>query len=102
MEEDEEDVELPDGVETRRIALPKEEEFLKKIGDPRMPGQEEIRHHYEMGHTNCRSWCDICVRARAKEREIVEEMMEKRESCQSIHGITVSLEMRQAIDGGFW
>eukprot|EP00973_Karenia_brevis_P025248 3482439-Karenia_brevis.AAC.1 len=41
LEEEEEDVELPDGVETKRIGLPREGKYLKKMGDPRLPSQEE-------------------------------------------------------------
>eukprot|EP00973_Karenia_brevis_P082134 11387883-Karenia_brevis.AAC.1 len=66
-----------------------------------MPSQEEIRDHYEMGHAIYRSWCDICVRARAKERETVEKMMGKRGFCQSIQGTIVSLGMKRDIDGQF-
>eukprot|EP00973_Karenia_brevis_P002334 314272-Karenia_brevis.AAC.1 len=38
--------------------------FLKKVGDPKLPSQEEVREHYETGHTVFRSRCDICVRTR--------------------------------------
>eukprot|EP00973_Karenia_brevis_P069728 9695065-Karenia_brevis.AAC.1 len=56
-----------EGVETERLRLAEDSENVKKILDPCLPTEQEIKEHYEMGHAVYRSWCDICVRARAKE-----------------------------------
>eukprot|EP00973_Karenia_brevis_P063777 8865978-Karenia_brevis.AAC.1 len=44
----------------------------------------------------------IYVLGPEQKREMVEEMTERREFCRSTHGTTVSLEMKQDIDGQFW
>eukprot|EP00973_Karenia_brevis_P054243 7536560-Karenia_brevis.AAC.1 len=32
-----------------------------------LPSEEEVKQHYEMGHSVFRSWSGICVRSRSKE-----------------------------------
>jgi len=51
-----------------RITLPKEDERIIKIVDPKLPSQEEVDRHYLMGHLPYRNWCAVCVRAKGKER----------------------------------
>eukprot|EP00973_Karenia_brevis_P064820 9003291-Karenia_brevis.AAC.1 len=65
-EEEGEDA-LPEGVEGEGLKLAEDGEHTKKILDPSLPTENELKEHYEMGYAVCRSWCDICVRARAKE-----------------------------------
>eukprot|EP00973_Karenia_brevis_P068405 9514628-Karenia_brevis.AAC.1 len=67
-ENEEEEVEIQEeGVETERLRLAEDSENVKKILDPCLPTEAEIKEHYEMGHAVYRSWCDVCVGARAKE-----------------------------------
>jgi hypothetical protein len=40
--------------------------FTKKLGDPRMPCEAEVKEH-EFTHLPFRSWCRHCVRGRGKE-----------------------------------
>ena len=40
-----------------RIGLPKEDEVVRKLADPRLPSQEEVDRHYVMGHLPYRNWC---------------------------------------------
>eukprot|EP00973_Karenia_brevis_P066587 9258156-Karenia_brevis.AAC.1 len=65
-EEEGEDV-LPEGVEGERLRLAEDGEHTKKILDPSLPAEHEIKEHYEMGHAVYRNRCDICVGARPKE-----------------------------------
>ena len=47
-----------------RMKLPREEDCLKKMKDPKLPSQKEIEEHSLMGHMPYRDWCHICVQAR--------------------------------------
>eukprot|EP00973_Karenia_brevis_P090349 12402159-Karenia_brevis.AAC.1 len=58
---------IPEGVEPERLRLQEDGEFVKKIGDPMLPTEQEIKELNEMGHAVYRSWCDVSVRARSKE-----------------------------------
>eukprot|EP00973_Karenia_brevis_P085294 11837594-Karenia_brevis.AAC.1 len=42
--------EVPEGVEPERIKLQEDGEVVKKIGDPKLPTEQEVKEHYEMGH----------------------------------------------------
>eukprot|EP00973_Karenia_brevis_P085849 11907973-Karenia_brevis.AAC.1 len=61
---DEEDIV---GEDPDRIRLQEDSEVVKKIGDPMLPSEQEVKEHYEMAHAVFRSWCGICVRTRSKE-----------------------------------
>eukprot|EP00973_Karenia_brevis_P084103 11669289-Karenia_brevis.AAC.1 len=41
---------LPEGVEPERLRLHGEGELVKKIADPMLPTEQEVKEHYEMGH----------------------------------------------------
>ena len=58
-----------EGTEGERMCLPKEDEVIKKMVDPRLPSQEEVDKHYVMGHMVYRNWCPVCVRAQGKEMD---------------------------------
>ena len=51
--DEESDVE---GIRGERLRLPKDNEFVMKLRDPRLPTQEEVEEHYW-------DWCPICVQA---------------------------------------
>eukprot|EP00973_Karenia_brevis_P014156 1925846-Karenia_brevis.AAC.1 len=61
MDEDEEVGEDPE-----RIRLQEDGEVVKKIGDLKLPGEQEVEEHYELGHAVFRSWCGVCARAGSK------------------------------------
>ena len=44
-----------------KITLPKEDERIIKIVDPKLPSQEEVDRHYLMGHLPYRKWCPVCT-----------------------------------------
>ena len=58
--DNEEDGDLDDENEER------ESESLPKLRDPGQPSKEEVEEH-NLSHLPHRSWCEICVKARAKE-----------------------------------
>ena len=35
---------------------------VKKVQDPRLPSEEDVKEHYVSGHMPYRSWCHHCVR----------------------------------------
>ena len=41
----------------------------RKMHDPMLPSQGEVKEHYESGHMPYRSWCHHCVRGRGRERD---------------------------------
>eukprot|EP00973_Karenia_brevis_P062049 8628423-Karenia_brevis.AAC.1 len=41
--------ELPEGVEPERLRLQEEGEVVKKIVDPMLPTEQEVKEHYEIG-----------------------------------------------------
>ena len=52
-----------EGGEGERLRLPKEEEVVKQLRDPKLPSREEVEKHNLMGHVVFRDWCPVCVRA---------------------------------------
>ena len=52
-----------------RVALPREDEFVKKVQDPVLPSKEAVALHYIKGHIPFRSWCHVCVEAMGKEMD---------------------------------
>ena len=66
-EEDDEVVTEMVGESCERVGLAREEEFVRKLRDPKLPSQEEVDNHWLMGHSQFRDWCDVCVRAQGKE-----------------------------------
>ena len=57
---------IGDGM-SERIALPREDEVVRKVLDPKLPTQEEVDVHNTMGHLPYRNWCPICIRAKGKD-----------------------------------
>ena len=60
MEDAEDDEEVDgdlEGEAGERIGLPKEDEYVRKIQDPRMPSKDQVNLHYIKGHIPYRSWC---------------------------------------------
>ena len=66
-EDEEEIVDNMGGVEGQRIGLPREEEVVRKLQDPKLPSQAEVDRHYLMGHMQYRNWCHVCVRSQGKD-----------------------------------
>ena len=66
--DDEEDIgeeTLPEylkGEELDRIGLDREDEFIRRLVDPKLPTQAEVDLHNLRGHVEYRNWCGICVR----------------------------------------
>ena len=52
-----------------RVGLPREEDVIKKLVDPKLPSQKEVDQHYMMGHLPYRNWCPVCVKAKGRERD---------------------------------
>ena len=42
---------------------------VKKVHDPKLPTEEEVKEHYLSGHMPYRSWCHHCVGGRGRERD---------------------------------
>ena len=55
------------GEEAERFEAEGEGEFIREINDPRLPSKEEVERHRIGGHVEYRDWCDMCVRARARD-----------------------------------
>ena len=72
-ESEEEDMEeMPEGMVStevgERLALEQEGDVVKKVMSPMLPTQAEVEKHCSMGHMPYRSWCEVCVKAKGKER----------------------------------
>ena len=48
--------------------MPEENEFVRKLRDPRLPTPEEVEEHNIRGHIPYRDWCPICVQAKGRGR----------------------------------
>ena len=92
----EEDV--PEGV-VERVGLPKEDQWVRKLKDPKLPSQEDIERHWLMGHMPFRSWCEVCLESKAKELGHRRDVGGDRDVPGSIILITVSQEMRWGLSG---
>ena len=55
-----------DGIDTERVKLDKEDEFIRKLVDPKLPTEKEIEEHRIAGHVEYRNWCSACVQARGR------------------------------------
>ena len=66
-EDEEEEVvgEFP-GEDLERIRPEKDDDFIRKLIDPKLPSEEEVKMHWMRGHVEYRNWCGICVRARGR------------------------------------
>ena len=70
MEVDEVGDEVPQvgttGVEAGRTDAHEEGEFIKRLVDPRLPTEEEVKNH-RVTHSPYRNWCPECVKAKGKD-----------------------------------
>eukprot|EP00973_Karenia_brevis_P012165 1650604-Karenia_brevis.AAC.1 len=48
--EDEDGMEEGIGEDPERLRLREDGDVVKKIKDPRLPSEEEVKEHFEMGH----------------------------------------------------
>ena len=70
MTEDDVEVEMEEEIEGERcekIEFGEDEDFVKRLVDPKLPKSDEVEKHVLQGHVPYRNWCPICVRARGKE-----------------------------------
>ena len=65
--DEEPEVGEPKGEEAEKMGLPKEDEFLRKLRDPKLPTAEEVERHVVCGHLPYRDWCHICVKSKGQE-----------------------------------
>ena len=65
--DDESEVGEEYGEVCERIKLPREEDCLRRIKDPKLPSQKEVEEHALMGHLPYRDWCHFCIQARGRD-----------------------------------
>jgi hypothetical protein len=41
---------------------------IRKLHDPKLPKEDEVKEHFLSGHMPFRSWCPHCVKGKGKER----------------------------------
>jgi hypothetical protein len=51
-----------------RVMKERDEENVRKLIDPRLPNEEEVRDHYRF-HIPYRNWCPICVKAKGRDMD---------------------------------
>ena len=56
-----------DGEVGEGLSLPREEEVLKRLVDPKLPSPKEVEDHRLMGHVVCKNWCSIFVKAMGRD-----------------------------------
>ena len=61
------------GEDVERLGLPKEEDFVRKFRDPKLPSEEEVERHFISGHVPYRSWCGVCVRSKGRDMDHVRD-----------------------------
>ena len=49
-----------------RLGPEKEDAFVRKLVDPKLPSQEEVDRHWLMGHVDFRNWSSVCLRCLCK------------------------------------
>ena len=72
MEDDDEGegmVDPVEGVEGNRLSLERKDEGIKKIGDPKLPSENEVESHRQKGHIPYRSWCPVCVMSQGRDSQ---------------------------------
>ena len=47
----------PQGEKEERIGAEKEADFVRKIGDPKLPSEKDVEEHRMRGHIPYRNWC---------------------------------------------
>jgi hypothetical protein len=90
-----------EGSEGVKLTLDCEEDVIRKIGDPKLPSDNEVEVHRQRGHIPYRSWCHVCVSCpRVGTRSIV-GIKGRSEYFPNIVGIIVSLGINSGINGPF-
>ena len=56
-----------DGIAEEKVTLEEEDSFVRKLVDPRLPSEDEVKKHNLEGHVNFRNWCGICVQSGGRE-----------------------------------
>ena len=46
---------LPEGIEGERVGIEKEGDFVRNLGDPKLPSPKEVEEHRARGHIPYRS-----------------------------------------------
>ena len=70
LEDDEmsDEEEFRNGTEANRLRIKEESGgIVKRLLDPRLPSQEEVKEHELSGHLPYRNWCPNCVKAKGKD-----------------------------------
>ena len=62
-----EEIDVEEGVDGERLELDKEEDYVRKLKDPKLPSQAEVEKHWSMAHCPYRDWCPVCVQARGRD-----------------------------------
>ena len=60
----EEEVEGSEGI---RLFLEKDDVIIKKMVDPLLPSEDEVKSHSLQGHIPYRNWCHICVKSQGRD-----------------------------------
>ena len=55
------------GVVPEKISVDREERFIRRLADPKLPSEREVYEHECSGHVNYRSWCPVCVMSSGKD-----------------------------------
>ena len=55
------------GCKPEKISVDREERFVRKLIDPKLPTEREIYEHECMGHVVYRNWCPVCVMSSGKD-----------------------------------
>ena len=58
--DEEDEVDMSEKV-VERVGLPKEDEVVRKLQDPKLPCQDEVDRHWVMCHMLYRNWRPLCV-----------------------------------------
>ena len=58
---------LPEGVSGERFKAEEEDEFVRKVLDPKLPSEEEVERHFVSGHIPYRNWCPVCIKSKGKD-----------------------------------
>ena len=51
-----------------RVSKERDEENVKKMIDPKLPSDEEVRDHYRF-HIPYRNWCPICIKSKGRDAD---------------------------------
>ena len=90
------------GEECERLALEREGAEVKRLIDPQLPSKKEVEEHWVRGHIPYRNWCEVCVRARGREREIMQKIKGVRGESRSTASTIVSRAMKWDTSGQCW